>query len=442
MPGSTRARSARAAASSSPSRRPRSPAAAPSTGASRRPQRARAQEEPRGRRRSPRRQRRRASRRPRLSRRGGVPHGSLAQRLGGCCLRLSPLGGRGRCTSSGWPQRGGGRRRRKVGCGAERSRRSRPTSSGYDALCSAPGGWRRRAAAPLPRRGARTEALRRAVLAEEREAARARQVAHHAARRHLTAAMVGWKAALQLQRREATHRQRTLHAEVEFATKLHKVKTEGAKLADDLRGQRRAHGVAAIHASMDRCMQAVVHAWSATTREQQREAAYQRQLDIAAAEAAAGCAVLRMEGRRNALDLRRKWRAEAQRVEAARAQNWRLAVLTAWASLGRAARRELLVAQLAASRATVGRQAWQVGRWQEAFCNSKQRARRARCIGEAFLAWSLAVSLGGIGAAAGDAAVETAPAAAVADKAAPAAAAATAAVAGGIVSEADSVSQV
>ncbi|CAK0817384.1 unnamed protein product [Prorocentrum cordatum] len=269
---------------------------------------------------------------------------------------------------------------------------------------------------PAPR-AEHQKALRRAVVAEERGAARALQVAQHASRRHLVAAVVAWRAALHLQQREAARRQRTLHAEVCFATELHRVRAAGAKLADELRRQRRAHGVAAIHASMDRRMQAVLHAWYAGTRERQREALHKSQLDIAAAEAAAGCAVLRMEGRRSALELKRKWRAESLRVEAARSQQFQRSVLVAWASLGRASRRELLAAQLAASRAEVGRQAWQLARWQEALCTSRERSRRARCAGEAFRAWFLAVSFDGGGTTV-TAALEPPPAAAAADEAA------------------------
>ena len=47
-------------------------------------------------------------------------------------------------------------------------------------------------------------------------------------------------------------------------------------------------GVAAIHANLDRRLQSVLLAWGTVVRDGQRETAYQRQLDIAAAESAAG----------------------------------------------------------------------------------------------------------------------------------------------------------
>jgi hypothetical protein len=117
-----------------------------------------------------------------------------------------------------------------------------------------------------------------------------------------------WVVATQEARKEACHRRQLITAAADASAEVYKLRTEAKKVSVELRKQRRAHGVAAIHANLDRRLQSVLLAWSAAVREGQREASYQRQLDIAAAESAAGCAVLRMEGRRVARELREQRR--------------------------------------------------------------------------------------------------------------------------------------
>merc|ERR1719188_379375 len=127
-------------------------------------------------------------------------------------------------------------------------------------------------------------------------------------------ALLGWCAITREARKEAAHRLRSLNANADASSELYRTRAEAKKTAIDLRRQRRAHGVAAVHASLDRRIQAVMHAWSIVARETQRETTYQRQLDIAAAESAAGCAILRMESRRMMQDLRQQRRAQALRA--------------------------------------------------------------------------------------------------------------------------------
>jgi hypothetical protein len=123
-----------------------------------------------------------------------------------------------------------------------------------------------------------------------------------------------WAVATREARREAAHRRQLITTAADASAEVYKLRAEAKKAATDLRKQRRAHGVAAIHANLDRRLQSVLLAWSAVVREGQRDASYQRQLDIAAAESAAGCAVLRMEGRRTALELREQRRKQALRA--------------------------------------------------------------------------------------------------------------------------------
>jgi hypothetical protein len=139
-----------------------------------------------------------------------------------------------------------------------------------------------------------------------------------------------WAIATREAHKEASHRRQLITAAADASAEVYKLRAEGKKVAVELRKQRRAHGVAAIHANLDRRLQSVLLAWAAVVRDSQRESAYQRQLDIAAAESAAGCAVLRMEGRRATLELRQERRIQALRAIDAGLRHWQHLVLREW----------------------------------------------------------------------------------------------------------------
>jgi len=161
----------------------------------------------------------------------------------------------------------------------------------------------------------------------------------------LHATLFRWIVATREARREATHRHQLITAKADASAEIYKLRNELKKVALELRKQRRAHGVAAIHASLDRRLQSVLLAWATVVRDGQRESAYQRQLDIAAAESAAGCAVLRMEGRRCSLELREQRRAQALRAIELGLRYWQHLMLREWAASTVMARREALHAQ-------------------------------------------------------------------------------------------------
>merc|ERR1719271_1835513 len=139
-----------------------------------------------------------------------------------------------------------------------------------------------------------------------------------------------WAVATREARKEAAHRRQLITAAADASAEVYKLRAEAKKVAVELRKQRRAHGVAAIHANLDRRIQSVLLAWGSIVRDSQRESAYQRQLDIAAAESAAGCAVLRMEGRRATLELRQERRAQALRAIDAGLRHWQHLTLREW----------------------------------------------------------------------------------------------------------------
>lgn len=215
-------------------------------------------------------------------------------------------------------------------------------------------------------------------------------------RRTLAVALLSWVAALRERKRDIAQRRRLIDLEAASSSELYRFKAEAKRNSLDLRKQRRAHGVAAVHANLDRKMQGVIHAWSVLARESQREGIYQRQLDIAAAESAAGCAVLRMEGRRAQLDLRMKWRALGLRaVEAVRSQGRRLA-LRAWKLAVELSRQEDMhvrqlgtsVAQLAA---TVARRQRRAAAGADAKARLCSRIARRRSEQVMFQGWASAV---------------------------------------------------
>jgi len=149
-----------------------------------------------------------------------------------------------------------------------------------------------------------------------------------------------WAIAAREARREAAHRRQLITAAADASAEVYKLRAEAKKVSVELRKQRRAHGVAAIHANLDRRLQSVLLAWGTVVRDGQRETAYQRQLDIAAAESAAGCAVLRMEGRRTCLELREERRAQACRTIDAGIQHWQHLALREWWAQAEAARQQ------------------------------------------------------------------------------------------------------
>lgn len=142
--------------------------------------------------------------------------------------------------------------------------------------------------------------------------------------------LLRWAVATREARREAAHRRQLITAAADASAEAYKLRAEAKKVAVELRKQRRAHGVAAIHANLDRRLQSVLLAWASVVRDGQREASYQRQLDISAAESAAGCAVLRMEGRRAILELREERRAQAMRSIDEGIRHWQHLTLREW----------------------------------------------------------------------------------------------------------------
>eukprot|EP00930_Biecheleria_cincta_P031542 TRINITY_DN21894_c0_g1_i1.p1 TRINITY_DN21894_c0_g1~~TRINITY_DN21894_c0_g1_i1.p1 ORF type:complete len:1042 (-),score=241.74 TRINITY_DN21894_c0_g1_i1:77-3202(-) len=199
--------------------------------------------------------------------------------------------------------------------------------------------------------------------------------------RQMAAGLHRWAVAVREAKREAAHRHRILALEAESSAELYRLRNEGKRAAVELRRQRRAHGVAAVHASLDRRLQGVLHAWSQISREARREVVYQRQLDIAAAESAAGCAVLRMENRRSQLDLKCQRRMQAVKAVTATLRHWRHAVLCAWSGVAAEARNESCylqqlgsaAAQAAAAAAEARRRRLEVDRWQQTLADEASR---------------------------------------------------------------------
>lgn len=142
--------------------------------------------------------------------------------------------------------------------------------------------------------------------------------------------LLKWAIATREAKREAGHRRQLITAAADSSAEVYRLRGDGKRVAVELRRQRRAHGVAAIHANLDRRLQSVLLAWGAVVRDSQREASYQRQLDISAAESAAGCAVLRMEGRRTNLELREERRTQALRAIDAGVRHWQHVTLREW----------------------------------------------------------------------------------------------------------------
>eukprot|EP00928_Gymnodinium_smaydae_P093756 TRINITY_DN7806_c0_g1_i3.p1 TRINITY_DN7806_c0_g1~~TRINITY_DN7806_c0_g1_i3.p1 ORF type:complete len:784 (-),score=200.37 TRINITY_DN7806_c0_g1_i3:21-2372(-) len=138
------------------------------------------------------------------------------------------------------------------------------------------------------------------------------------------ASFVAWALATLLARREASHRQLALAAAADASAEVYNLRIEHRRALSELRRQRRAHGVAAIHANLDRCLQAVLCAWCAVVKDRQRETMYRQRLDAVAVEAAA-------EARRGVVDLREQRLTYAMKAVDARIHHWRHALLLAWA---------------------------------------------------------------------------------------------------------------
>jgi len=144
----------------------------------------------------------------------------------------------------------------------------------------------------------------------------------------------------------------------------------------------------------------VLHAWSQRSREAHREALYQRQLDIAAAESAAGCAVLRMENRRTQLDLKCQRRTQAVKAVSATLRHWRHSVLCAWSNLVAEARNETCylqqlgsaAAQATASAAEARRRRLEVDRWQQALAEEASRGSANQLVQVCLGAWKVEVA--------------------------------------------------
>lgn len=214
--------------------------------------------------------------------------------------------------------------------------------------------------------------------------------------RYLRAGFVAWAIGVNTCRREAAYRHKLLTNAAESNAQLYTSQVEFKRTTAELRRQRRAHGVAAIHASLDRRLQAVVHAWSVVARDAQREAVFQRQLDISSAESAAGCAVQWMEGRRIASELRQQRRTQALRAVRGGLRHWKHVILYAWVGIVAEERREALfmqdlslataqvdLAQLEAEReSAIGR------RHQEANIRARCQARDSMLLAATLVTWS------------------------------------------------------
>jgi hypothetical protein len=214
--------------------------------------------------------------------------------------------------------------------------------------------------------------------------------------RTTSTAFFWWSAVVREKQQESAHRYQLISAAADASSEGYRLRTESRKVATDLRRQRRAHGVAAIHASLDRRLQAVVHAWSMIARESQRETMYQRQLDIAAAESAASCAVLRMEWRRCALELREQRRTLGLRVVTVSLRHWYHAVLYAWAVVIAEEQQEkeamirhgVATAETAAAHAEVRRQLTEVWKWQGAHGAVVRYVQGLYGLGVVFSSWA------------------------------------------------------
>jgi hypothetical protein len=129
------------------------------------------------------------------------------------------------------------------------------------------------------------------------------------------------------------HQRQYMAAAADASSENYQLRSQSRKTAIDLRKQRRAHGVAAIHASLDRHLQVSLQAWSRLARDAQQESMLQTQLDACAAESAANCISLRMEYQRGTFALRAQNRAIALRAVIDGLQHVLHVVLYGWRCL-------------------------------------------------------------------------------------------------------------
>lgn len=167
----------------------------------------------------------------------------------------------------------------------------------------------------------------------------------------LRSILVHWVIATREAKLQAAHRHQSITAAASSSSEIYKLRIEAKKATLELRKQRRAHGVSAIHANLDRRTQSALLAWAAAVREGQREANFQRQMEVSTAESAANCAVLRMEGRRCVMELREQRRRQARRATEADLLHFQQLALRAWASVVGATRLASRVARAAAGEA-------------------------------------------------------------------------------------------
>jgi len=142
-----------------------------------------------------------------------------------------------------------------------------------------------------------------------------------------------WKLATQHSRQEAKHRHRFVTMASESSAKTYNFTRETKRKVVELRKQRRAHGVAAIHAGLDRRLQVALHEWFAVVREAQQATAHQLSLDTAAAESAACYVIIRMQNRQIIAVLRANWQAQLLRVIDDGLHLWCFVTFRAWSSI-------------------------------------------------------------------------------------------------------------
>jgi len=198
-----------------------------------------------------------------------------------------------------------------------------------------------------------------------------RAKAHHC----MQVALIGWFIAVKDARNEASHRYQAFEVEASHSAELCKMQKDLQRATVELRKQRRVHGIAAVHANMDKRLQALLYAWSSITQESQREAAFRRQLDIAAAESAAGYAVIRMEGRRRQRELQSQRQMQALRAVEAERICAEHVVLRAWLEVIAKVRHDRGLARYFETQVAAGRTLPQLPGLQasEALCTESMR---------------------------------------------------------------------
>mmetsp|Transcript_66808 Transcript_66808/g.159878 ORF Transcript_66808/g.159878 Transcript_66808/m.159878 type:complete len:518 (+) Transcript_66808:78-1631(+) len=172
---------------------------------------------------------------------------------------------------------------------------------------------------------------------KEQAYATATSHAHHAQYHAFRA----WVSAMKNAAKEAQHNKQIFDLQAKSWTDADALRKDLEKDIGRLRRQRRSHGVSAIHANLAFQMHAVLTVWAHLVTEAQREVAHQRQLDFAAAEAAADCVALRAECHCRVAELRRRQCAVLLTGIRAHADHWRHAIMCAWAAIASASRLEV-----------------------------------------------------------------------------------------------------